>query len=98
MRIPPEYADLALAFSKKKATQLPPYQQGNCAIDLLADAALPRSHVYPLSLHRDGGYGNIRLRIPASGVPSVLHFTRLLKFLFVKKKEEGLHRVLTIGV
>ena len=49
VRIPPEYADLALAFSKKKATQLPPHQRGDCAIDLLVDAALPRSHVYPLS-------------------------------------------------
>uniref|UniRef100_A0A8L0DW93 ribonuclease H n=1 Tax=Oncorhynchus mykiss TaxID=8022 RepID=A0A8L0DW93_ONCMY len=49
VRIPPEYADLALAFCKKKATQLPPHRRGDCAIDLLVDAALPRSHVYPLS-------------------------------------------------
>jgi hypothetical protein len=48
MHIPPEYADLALAFCKK-VTQLPPHRQGDCAIDLLVDAALPRSHVYPLS-------------------------------------------------
>jgi hypothetical protein len=48
-RIPPEYADLALAFCKKKATQLLPHRQGDCAINLLADAALPRSHVYLLS-------------------------------------------------
>ena len=49
VRIPPEYANLALAFSKKKATQLPPHRRGICAINLLVDAALPRSHVYPLS-------------------------------------------------
>ena len=49
VRIPPDDADLALAFSKKKATQLPPHQRGDCAIELLIDAALPRSHVYPLS-------------------------------------------------
>jgi hypothetical protein len=49
LRIPLEYADLALAFSKKKATQLPPHRRGNCAIDLLVDSALPRSHVDPLS-------------------------------------------------
>ena len=29
VRIPPEYADLALAFSKKKATQLPPHRRGD---------------------------------------------------------------------
>lgn len=49
VRIPPEYADLAHAFSKKKVTQLPPDQWGDCTIDPLVDAALPRSHVYPLS-------------------------------------------------
>uniref|UniRef100_A0A4W5PBV2 Retrotransposon gag domain-containing protein n=1 Tax=Hucho hucho TaxID=62062 RepID=A0A4W5PBV2_9TELE len=49
VRIPPEYADLALAFSKKKATQLPPHRRGDCAVNLLVDATLPRSHVYPLS-------------------------------------------------
>jgi hypothetical protein len=40
---------LALAFSKKKATQLPLHRQGDFAINFLVDAALPRSHVYPLS-------------------------------------------------
>ena len=39
---------LALAFSKRKATQLPPHRRGDCAINLLVDAALPRSHVYPM--------------------------------------------------
>ena len=42
VRIPPEYSDLALAFSKKRATQLPPHRRGDCVINL------PSSHVYPL--------------------------------------------------
>jgi hypothetical protein len=49
VRIHSEYADLALAFCKKKATQLPPHRRWDCAINLPGDAALPRSHVYPLS-------------------------------------------------
>ena len=49
VRIPSEYADLAIAFSKRKATQLLPHRRGDCAIDVLENAALPRSHVYPLS-------------------------------------------------
>jgi hypothetical protein len=49
VRTPPEYADLALSFCKKKLTQLPPHRRVDCAINLLADSALPRSHVYPLS-------------------------------------------------
>ena len=47
--IPSEYADLALAFCKKRATKLPPHRRGDCAINLLVESALPRSHVYPLS-------------------------------------------------
>uniref|UniRef100_A0A4W5K7I4 CCHC-type domain-containing protein n=1 Tax=Hucho hucho TaxID=62062 RepID=A0A4W5K7I4_9TELE len=49
VHIPSEYADLALAFCKKKATQLPPHRRGDCAIHFLVDAVPPRSHVYPLS-------------------------------------------------
>ena len=48
--IAPEYADLAIAFSKKKATKLAPHRPGrDCAIDLQVNAALPKSRVYPLS-------------------------------------------------
>ena len=36
--IPSEYADLALAFCKKKATQIPPHRRGDCAINLLVDS------------------------------------------------------------
>ena len=50
VHIPSEYADLAIAFCKKKATQLPPHRRGDCAINLLIGEALPWSHVYPLSL------------------------------------------------
>jgi hypothetical protein len=49
VHIPSEYADLAIAFSKTKASQLPPHRRGDCAINLQANAALPKSHVNPLS-------------------------------------------------
>jgi hypothetical protein len=93
----PEYADLALAFSKKKMTQLPPHRRGDCEIDLLVDAALPRSHVYPLSLAETEametyvsdslhqGY----IRSSTSPVSS--------SFFFVKK-DRVCPRVLTIGI
>uniref|UniRef100_A0A6Q2ZMK7 Retrotransposon gag domain-containing protein n=1 Tax=Esox lucius TaxID=8010 RepID=A0A6Q2ZMK7_ESOLU len=47
--IPPEYRDLATVFSKAKAAVLPPHRLGDCAIDLVDGAALPKGHVYPLS-------------------------------------------------
>ena len=90
VRIPTEYADLALAFSKKKATQLPPHRRGDCAIDLLVDAALPRSHVYPLSQEATDAmetYVSESLRqgyIRSSTSPASS------SFFFVKKKEEVL--------
>ncbi len=34
LQLPAEYHDLAEAFSKTKATQLPPHRTGDCAIDL----------------------------------------------------------------
>uniref|UniRef100_A0A4W5QR03 ribonuclease H n=1 Tax=Hucho hucho TaxID=62062 RepID=A0A4W5QR03_9TELE len=90
VRIPSEYDDLALAFCKKKATQLPPHQRGDCAINLLVDAALPRSHVYPLSQEETAametyvseslGQGYIR---PSTSPASS-------SFFFVKKKAGGL--------
>uniref|UniRef100_A0A8C7SC68 ribonuclease H n=1 Tax=Oncorhynchus mykiss TaxID=8022 RepID=A0A8C7SC68_ONCMY len=90
VHIPSKYADLAIAFCKKKATQLPPHRRGDCAINLLVGAALPRSHVYPLSqeetvametyISESLGQGFIQPSIsPASS-----------SFFFVKKKEGGL--------
>uniref|UniRef100_A0A8K9WXI5 Gypsy retrotransposon integrase-like protein 1 n=1 Tax=Oncorhynchus mykiss TaxID=8022 RepID=A0A8K9WXI5_ONCMY len=90
VRIPSEYADLAIAFSKRKATQLPPHRREDCVINLLENAALPRSHVYPLSQEETvametyvaeslrQGY----IRPSASPVSSSL--------FFVKKKDGGL--------
>ncbi|KAL0194547.1 hypothetical protein M9458_008119 [Cirrhinus mrigala] len=47
--LPKPYQDLHLAFSKIKATQLPPHRETDCAIDLLPGATPPRGRVYPLS-------------------------------------------------
>ena len=87
MESPPEYADLALAFCKKKATQLPPHRRGDCAIDLLVDAAYPKSHVYPLSQAETAAmetYVSESLRqgyIRSSTLPASS------SFFFVKKNE-----------
>ena len=87
VHIPPEYADLALTFSKKKVTQLPPHRWGDCAIDLLVDAALPRSHMYPLSQEAMETYVTEALGrgyIQPSTSPASSHL------FFVKKKDGGL--------
>lgn len=47
--VPSAYHDLALAFSEKEASQLPPHRPGDCAIEFLPGAVAPRGRVYPLS-------------------------------------------------
>ncbi|KAK3535631.1 hypothetical protein QTP70_018442 [Hemibagrus guttatus] len=48
-----EYQDLLEVFSKEKATHLPPHRPWDCAINLLPNAMLPKSRIYPLSLPDD---------------------------------------------
>ncbi len=47
--IPSDYADLAEAFSKAKATQLPPHRSSDCAIELLPGTTPPHGWIFPLS-------------------------------------------------
>lgn len=47
--IPDEYKDLYEAFSKKKATHLPPHREYDCCIDLLPGTTPPRGRIFPLS-------------------------------------------------
>ncbi|KAL0149928.1 hypothetical protein M9458_054760, partial [Cirrhinus mrigala] len=47
--IPPEYHDLAEAFSKTRATQLPPHRSSDCAIELLPGTTPPKGRIFPLS-------------------------------------------------
>ncbi len=47
--IPSDYADLAEAFSKAKATQLPPHRSSDCAIELLPGTTPPKGRNFPLT-------------------------------------------------
>ncbi len=48
-RLPVEYHDLIEAFSKTKASQLPPHRSNDCAIELQPNSHPPRGRVFPLS-------------------------------------------------
>ena len=87
VRIPSEYADLAIAFSKRKVTQLPPHRRGNCAINLRENAALPRSHVYPLSQEETVAMETYVAESLGQGYiqPSISPVSS--SFFFVKKKD-----------
>uniref|UniRef100_A0A673Z7X0 Gypsy retrotransposon integrase-like protein 1 n=1 Tax=Salmo trutta TaxID=8032 RepID=A0A673Z7X0_SALTR len=90
VHIPSEYADLAIAFSKTKATQLPPHRQGDCAINLQADAVLPRSHVYPLSQEETVAMDTYVTESLRQGYIRPSKSPVSSSFFFVKKKEGGL--------
>ncbi|KAL0177176.1 hypothetical protein M9458_026070, partial [Cirrhinus mrigala] len=48
-KLPREYWDLAEAFSKTKASQLPPHRSTDCAIDLVPGSHPPKGCIFPLS-------------------------------------------------
>lgn len=47
--LPIEYSDLAIAFSRTKASNLPPHRSSDCSIDLLPGATPPKGRIFPLS-------------------------------------------------
>ncbi|KAK1794546.1 hypothetical protein P4O66_001250 [Electrophorus voltai] len=47
--VPQVYQDLAMVFSKQRATLLSPHRTYDFSIDLLEGAVLPKAHIYPLS-------------------------------------------------
>lgn len=49
LNLPPEYIDLLVAFSKIKASKLPPYRVCDCAINLLPGTTPPKGGIFPLS-------------------------------------------------
>jgi hypothetical protein len=81
---------LALTFSKKKAAQLPPHRWGDCAINLLVDATLPRSHVYALSQEETAAMETYVSESLHQGYIRSSTSPASLSFFFVKKKDGGL--------
>ncbi|KAL0154063.1 hypothetical protein M9458_050637 [Cirrhinus mrigala] len=89
-RLPVEYRDLQEAFSKEKATRLPPHRATDCAIELLPGTTPPKGRVFPLSqpetesmkayIEEELRKGFIR---PSTSPASA-------GFFFVKKKDGGL--------
>ncbi len=88
--LPTKYADLTEAFSKIKASQLPPHRSSDCSIELLPGAAPPKGRIFPLSqpesesmkayIEEELTKGFIR---PSTSPTSAV-------FFFVKKKDGGL--------
>ncbi len=89
-KLPVEYQDLLEAFSKSKASQLPPHRSSDCAIDLLPGAMPTKGRVFPLSQPESEAMREyIEEELAKSFIrPSTSPASA--GFFFVKKKDGGL--------
>ncbi|KAL0157403.1 hypothetical protein M9458_048649 [Cirrhinus mrigala] len=88
--IPTEYQDLLEAFSRTRATQLPPHRPGDCAIDLIPGATPPRGRVFPLSQAESEAMHKYIQEELAKGFITPSTSPASAGFFFVKKKDGGL--------
>ncbi len=88
--LPFAYHDLAVAFSKTKASQLPPHQDSDCAIDLLPGSP-SRGRVIPLSQPESEAMKAFIEEELSKGFIRPSTSPTLAGFFFDKKKDEGLH-------
>ncbi|KAL0185720.1 hypothetical protein M9458_017390, partial [Cirrhinus mrigala] len=88
--IPTEYQDLLEAFSRTRATQLPPHRPGDCTIDLIPGATPPRGRVFPLSQAESEAMHKYIQEELAKGFITPSTSPASAGFFFVKKKDGGL--------
>ncbi|KAI2645459.1 Retrotransposon-derived protein PEG10 [Labeo rohita] len=88
--IPSEYQDLLEAFSRTKATHLPPHRSGDCAIDLIPGATPPRGRIFPLSQAESEAMQKYIQEELAKGFITPSTSPASAGFFFVKKKDGGL--------
>ncbi len=90
-QLPAEYSDLAEAFSKTKATQLPPHRTGDCVIDLQPGSQPPKGRIFPLSQPESESMKSYIEEELAKGFLRPSTSPASAGFFFVKKKDGGLH-------
>ncbi len=89
-RLPVEYHDLIEAFSKTKASQLPPHRSNDCAIELQPNSHPPRGWVFPLSQPESEAMRSYIEEELAKGFIRLSTSPASAGFFFVKKKDGGL--------
>ncbi len=85
-----EYHDLIEAFSKTKASQLPPHRSNDCAIKLQPNSHPPRGRVFPLSQPESEAMKSYIEEELAKGFIRPSTSPASAGFFFVKKKDGGL--------
>ncbi len=89
-KIPGKYHNLIEAFSKTKASQLPPHRSSDCAIDILPGSQLPKGRVFPLSQPESEAMKSYIEEELAKGFIRPSTSPASAGFFFMKKKDGGL--------
>ncbi|KAI5613930.1 hypothetical protein C0J50_11218, partial [Silurus asotus] len=89
--IPVEYQAFEDVFCAKAATRLPPHRPGDCCIDLLPGAKLPKGRVYPLSAPEHRAMEEYVQQALQQGFITQSTSPAASSFFFVGKKDGGLH-------
>ncbi|KAL0159656.1 hypothetical protein M9458_043381, partial [Cirrhinus mrigala] len=84
------YLDLAKAFSKTKATKLPPHRANDCAIDLIPGSVPPKGRIFPLSQPESEAMKAYIEEELAKGFIRPSTSPASAGFFFIKKKDGGL--------
>ncbi len=85
--IPSDYANLAEAFSKAKATQLPTHQSSDCAIELLPGTTTSKGRIFKLSQPETESVRTYIEEELAKGFIVPSKYPASAEFFFVKKRE-----------
>ncbi|KAL0154077.1 hypothetical protein M9458_050536 [Cirrhinus mrigala] len=85
-----KYNDLKMAFSKDKASQLPPHRAVDCAIELLPGHSPPKGRIFPLSQPESEAMNNYINEKLAKGFIRPSTSPASAVFFFVMKKDGGL--------
>uniref|UniRef100_A0A8C1X6Z8 Retrotransposon gag domain-containing protein n=1 Tax=Cyprinus carpio TaxID=7962 RepID=A0A8C1X6Z8_CYPCA len=88
--LPLEYQDLVEAFSKTKASKLPPHRPVDCAIDLIPGSTPPKGRIFPLSQPESAAMKKYIEEGLAKGFITPSKSPASAGFFFVKKKDGGL--------
>ncbi len=90
VHVPSQYADLLEAFSKVKATELPPHRSSDCSIELIPGSTPPKGRIFPLSQPEAEAMKKYIEKELAKGFIRPSTSPASAGFFFVKKKDGSL--------
>ncbi len=90
VHLPSQYADLLEAFSKVKATELPPHRSSDCSIELIPGSTPPKGRIFPLSQPEAEAMKKYIEEELAKGFIRPSTSPASAGFFFVKKKDGSL--------